>query len=821
MKKRTIWKRALSLILALAICMSLPMTALADEIEGTVDVETTAGSTEAVDVTITIESTSAEGVTNEVITTVAEGAVTESGMSVDYQGISDMTTVSDGSDSIADNSDDTSAGSDSIADNSDDASVGSDSITTGTENTSYTVENADGTYGAEGGSELEQEAVAPEVTVDVPLEENTSDTAAGDETGTVISTTGDEQTSPEDGTYDYTTETIVQQGEVTVTTTDITTENLTEDQQEYDYQEDLDYVRSEATPSEDNDLFVETYSAAVIPENKEDLPQAADGYSYVYMGSENSSEYFAATLFTTPQYDGELPTYTVNGVDYYTGRTGITKETYEKYLETGKGIHAGFVVDGLYIDGEKVSDEKHAMAWGSVQQFLMMNEETGEMNTVYCADQRTFAQDGYSYNIENLEDASYYSEEEAAHIRTIAENGYWGTGEGVGSLENMQDMMRQAKDTDGNAVFTEEEIALLNDGVAMTATQFAIWNYSNVANHVKYVNVNYINSGDSMAKGVSSYSQMGDVPADKKGEEALIFKLSNYLINMEPTGIEEPTTSNTVMTSENFVSDLSVTVVEKAENHANNQDSDTGNDAYVTDLSFALVVTPSTENGDDMIVKIISNGEVLKEARIAGNAREGETLDQLTADESGNYTVTGIVMTEGDQQFNITLEGIQNLKEGVYLYTSEIRDEVDENGDTYQETSQTMVGMASGEHAVNVSMTINFDLDVDDEVVATERVWREEWTKPSEPPKEPPQEPPQEPAEPDETSGEIPVYEEPVPYRMYRPETDEESVIIPDEEIPLADAPSTGDISAIYAAFAAVSALGLAGLSLNRKRDEV
>ena len=43
------------------------------------------------------------------------------------------------------------------------------------------------------------------------------------------------------------------------------------------------------------------------------------------------------------------------------------------------------------------------------------------------------------------------------------------------------------------------------------------------------------------------------------------------------------------------------------------------------------------------------------------------------ADENGNYTFSNIVMTEGEQNFNITLEGIQNLEQGVYLYTSEVR----------------------------------------------------------------------------------------------------------------------------------------------------
>ena len=43
--------------------------------------------------------------------------------------------------------------------------------------------------------------------------------------------------------------------------------------------------------------------------------------------------------------------------------------------------------------------------------------------------------------------------------------------------------------------------------------------------------------------------------------------------------------------------------------------------------------------------------------------------------------VPGIVLTEGDQTFTLNLEGVQNLKQGVYLYSSEVRGE---------ETSQTL-----------------------------------------------------------------------------------------------------------------------------------
>lgn len=52
-----------------------------------------------------------------------------------------------------------------------------------------------------------------------------------------------------------------------------------------------------------------------------------------------------------------------------------------------------------------------------------------------------------------------------------------------------------------------------------------------------------------------------------------------------------------------------------------------------------------------------------------------------------------------------------------YLFTSEIKD---------GETSQTMVGIAEGHRNVGVVMTLEFVIDVSDEVRSVERYWRTE-----------------------------------------------------------------------------------------------
>ena len=90
--------------------------------------------------------------------------------------------------------------------------------------------------------------------------------------------------------------------------------------------------------------------------------------------------------------------------------------------------------------------------------------------------------------MKNLEDADYYSQEQAEQIRSIALKGYWGTvgyqtdQDGntilddagnpvpkVGSLEALKATLPASGE------FTAEELESLTDGVALTATQMAIW----------------------------------------------------------------------------------------------------------------------------------------------------------------------------------------------------------------------------------------------------------------------------------------------------------------------------------------------------------
>ena len=248
---------------------------------------------------------------------------------------------------------------------------------------------------------------------------------------------------------------------------------------------------------------------------------------------------------------------------------------------------------------------------------------------------------------------------------------------------------------------------------------------------------------------------------------------------------------------------MSLTVKEKAD-HDNNRDDDKDNDVYNTDLNFKLAFIPGA--GDDLLVKVSytdldgNNVEVIR--RLAGTAEEGETYGSVNPDDDGNYTISGLILGENDDiGFDLRLEGTQYLNEGVYVYQA--------HGG--RDASQTLVGVAEGERDVEVSvgMTIKFEVDEDNKVVA-ERKWHKKTTKSNKKPGG------------GTPGGNIPdngviIGDDPVP--LSGDPAEEALVEILDEEVPLAAAPETGDNSIIFAIMSMLSLLGMAILGKKRVKN--
>lgn len=458
------------------------------------------------------------------------------------------------------------------------------------------------------------------------------------------------------------------------------------------YSSDLKYVVNVTAPDAQNDLLTDTRSNA--PADDGNAPVASEGYNYVYLGSGNVSQYWATYLHTSksPDYLEEEPVYTAkDGTAYY------LQQTHE--------VHKRYFVEGLYLDGTMVEDITNTYpAWySSVFQYVMADVNSGKRFSTYCADLSTPAVKGFSYNLVNLEDAPHYSAEQAAMIRRIASSGYWGAAEGMGSLSAVKELMRNAKNDQDAPLFTEEEINGLTDGVAMTATQYAIWTYSNANNGLRFINTHFIKK-DANNENNERTKTLGDIPTEKRASVDVLFKLFEYLIHLEPEHTGTASTGNTVIHNKNFLEAFTIAPKERPETHPHNQDDDKDNDVYVTDLSFTMGVIPDNANGDSLVAKVLdADDNVLAIGQVAGDPQEG--VERLETDGKGRFTFSGVELSEGELTCRVTLEGVQNLQNSAFLFTSEKVEDT---------TSQIMVGVASGAHKVSAVAALETSFKVDE-----------------------------------------------------------------------------------------------------------
>lgn len=684
-------KRIISAVLAMIMCANMAVTAFAEGVvtTGTVEVETGRGKTEQVEVTITTgEATDEDGTQTKKMTATADGYVTGDGKTVTYSSESHTQTDADG-------------------------------ISTGNSKENYSVSGS--YYTAEGGSETKTEKQLLELEAVISLKPGES-SAAGDAAGTQTGTA--DKTG---GTYDYTVTTLETQGKLKVTTTSSeSTQTVTGAEQ------GLTYIKSDVGESAQTQL--------TAPNRIPQIPQTVEitqGYDHKLLGIEHISYFWPAKLYTSEMASGPLYT-DENGTSYY----GAAVES----VFTGRGL----TLPAIYPHLEPVTKENGSFVamYDTAQQFLL-TDANGNLSTAYCADAETIAEHGYSYIMQNVADATYYSKDNVPKIQNVAYNGYWGTaGDGIGSLTKFKAMLA------ASGQFTAEELARVTDGLALTATQMAIWKFSNHMGDIVFLGAFYV------PKTVTGLFRQKDADDNiiswgaSRDDLDLLFKTVKRLIATANNPAVRSTTRNTIINTENFIRDMSVKIKGKG-----------ADGRYISDISFSLKVSPRSDNTDDLLVTVTDgDGNELAEGRIAGQNLEGET-DLRTTMKDGEYTFTDIPLDESGQKITFRITGRQNLDRGVFIYTSELL-----NG----EPSQTLIGLASGMRGVNVAMELGFDIEVTPQVLKTEHSWRKETILPQPTPT---------PAPP-----------------------------------PKPDVPDTGDASALWLTVAAVAAAGLTAMTVLKKK---
>ena len=775
------FRSVLSFMLALIMIVSLPMAAFAEDVVETETIVNGDG-TSTVVTTTTSTSTDAEG--NTTVTVTIEKATDG--------------TLADGT--VVDRDE---KRSDTTVEDEDGFVLGESFVEDGKETTTKVVKEDDGSK--PGQPELNVELV-PGTTTDAAITNST--------------TTGDTPTGENDKNYDYT---VTNTTERDVTATTSQTVIKIEDQGLVGEQPtDLKGVAPvydviNGKKEDKGGMFDSQFNSGATskyanPDNW-DMPEGTD---VRYVGTGEHSKYYVAVAYVEYEKDE-------NGNTVYDENGSPVIKELRRYEDEDSPL--------LTIDGEVTTELPEGLAlepiydnYGGSRPFMFMLMDKNKNKFYgYCCDLETDTMDGYYYTMSNLEDSNYYASEESAdHIRAVLMNGYWGTtgipnedgSHAFGSLELIKDKLKdainsgementvvetQAKDANGNLIFDEdgkpvmesktmlECIDRLTSGEALLATQAAVWTFANGS-------YDFLNGKDaSIVIDPDGYKWNQTPNTNSKGNEAMDDYASaavdffySWLINLST---EEDST--VIINDKNFVEDMSLTVHDKVADHKNNLDPDSNNDVYNADLNFKLAFVPG-EN-DDLLVQISYNdldgNPVNIVRRLAGENAEGQSYESILPEEDGSYVLRGLKLSENkDFNFDLRLEGTQYLERGVYIY------------EAYggREKSQNFVGVAEGERNVDVAIgvTVSFDVDENNKVVA-ERVWHSE-------------------GDPNYVPPTPPVPYEPVPL-MDEGEVEE---VIEEEPVPLAKAPGTGSISAVYAIAAAVAGMGLAGLAISSKRKD-
>ena len=633
------------------------------------------------------------------------------------------------------------------------------------------------------------EAGQPKVDVNLVPGETTTGTASTTET------TGDVQKGEDDKQYHY-TETTTTDRTVTANTSDI----VVSESESNDFS--MDGLHVEAKPGAE-DLYWDA-----------DVPMYTKYFDLVTFGDE--TRYVPRFNRTEDQMCDELLGFYEKVETESTDADGnaVTVTTYVPKAESGKTVVNGgrggqFVLSDradassytiLFADGAK----NDACTIGAVDIF-------GNLLVTYCMDEVTGTTCGVAYVMENLKDADYFEgteeEQQAAkdQVRAIALKGYWGTTEGMGSLTQIKADLKAFIENNPDFTFTYSDpssisggeakteskefnagadkeyllqlIEKLNEAGAVTVTQSAIWEFGRGEADPEIV---YKNSA---------------LESDPEFNYALAM-FREYLLN--PAIQEEDAPKETIIYDQDsfLVEDsLKLSVGDKIEGSDFNADADDTNDEYNVDLSFKLVVAPGED--DDLIVCLVDNNNtIIRKARIAGEAAEGETSDEIVIAEDGSYTFTNVPLQENSNiAFNLTLEGIQYLEKGVYIYKS-----LKSDGTADYDYKQTLIGVAQGSHEVDVTtaFTVNFSVDENNYVVS-KTVWHDEYD-PSHNPSEPP-------------TPETRTWEPPQINRLAN-----DDVVINEEPVPLATPAITGDSTGLWVALFLTVAFAMVAVNLFDKK---
>lgn len=279
---------------------------------------------------------------------------------------------------------------------------------------------------------------------------------------------------------------------------------------------------------------------------------------------------------------------------------------------------------------------------------------------MYCCDVETGYNDGIYYKRLNLEDSSYYDEEDAAHIRGIVTNSY--------PYISIEEMKKNLYEEGFEYAYD------LNKSEIIAAVQAAIWAYANEGNDYVYSRTFDVTTNPQWGTVAHDYTNQFDVwwktGTRKFSTDTIVEERINKLIEHLKQQTAVYADKNQIIISSLEVLDT-IPVQEK-------------DDFYNTVIRVKLNNSGSSE-ADNLNITIFRNGEVSVERAI----------------ELGVKVYDFCIEAKNGDMIEVIVSGEQILPKGAYFYEPE-------GG---RDVSQCLVGVAEG--VTNVYEQESFVLEIE------------------------------------------------------------------------------------------------------------
>lgn len=461
-----------------------------------------------------------------------------------------------------------------------------------------------------------------------------------------------------------------------------------------------------------NSSYIEQSYYQDITQEIYQMVETKDGLFLIYQG-----HLFGVTSTVKPGAEAFVSSSTTvdfskfnSSDDIYMGGTNTTVN--DRDGDTGKlWEHAG---NGLYSDFLVYDSNVLANSEAGVHypRHYKLQDKNGNEIYAYCIELGAEIFHGFDYS-QNVFDKGAANngnkdfegyEGTINNIRSIATNGYWGTESGIGSLQAVKDLMIR------NGL--GQHAAILTDGMALTATQVAFWEYGKntvgdgVGTLTGNTHFNYTYDGDTGVFKITNH----DNSAVSEAEKEAIYALRNLLVSLSKN---EQQGQAEIIDKED-VKGAGVVLKDYVGQNSN------GDHVYNTDVQFGLDISTSSLNGD-LVVKVIANGKIVGQARLAGDDKHSVfdgVWKTIYPDSQGVYTIKDVELTEG-VQFTINLDGVQHLDDGVYMLHCSQQD-----GSEYD--AQDFVSLSKQEVDVDLYMNLKFTVKDDPNFKKYTQKWTEE-----------------------------------------------------------------------------------------------